>query len=137
MEKYPVKGEVDRISFLDQLTTEELSLFHQNGTLLTMKKNEPLDLDDPSHKNSAFLVTEGFVKLTTLNLEGKKFSLSLLQTGDLSDWFYNQTGEEKPFLQTGHCKFLESITGVSQVLRMNETVFQDLLDKKPSLYVTL
>jgi hypothetical protein len=87
MEKYPVKGEVDRISFLDQLTTEELSLFHQNGTLLTMKKNEPLDLDDPSQKNSVFLVTEGFVKLTTLNLEGKKFSLSLLQTGDLSDWF--------------------------------------------------
>ena len=133
METYRAKGEVDRISFLDQLTSEELSLFHQNGTLVTLKKNEPLDLDDPSHKNSVFLVTEGFVKLTTLNLEGKKFSLSLLQTGDLSDWFYSQTGEEKPFSQSGHCKFLESITGVSQVLRMNETVFQDLLDKKPSL----
>ena len=137
METYRAKGEVDRISFLDQLTSEELSLFHQNGTLVTLKKNEPLDLDDPSHKNSVFLVTEGFVKLTTLNLEGKKFSLSLLQTGDLSDWFYSQTGEEKPFSQSGHCKFLESITGVSQVLRMNETTFQDLLDKKPSLYVTL
>jgi CRP/FNR family transcriptional regulator, cyclic AMP receptor protein len=137
MDKNPTKGEIDRISFLDQLTLEELALFQQHGTMLTMKKNEPLDLDDPSHKNSVFLVTQGFVKLTTLNLEGKKFSLSLLQTGDLSDWFYTKVGEEKPFLQSGNCKFLESITGVSQVLRINETVFQGVLDKKPSLYVTL
>ena len=92
MEKYPQKAEIDRISFLDQLTPEELAAFHENGTLLTMKKNEPVDLDDPSHKNSVFLVTQGFVKLTTLNLEGKKFSLSLLQTGDLSDCFYNKVG---------------------------------------------
>lgn len=120
---------VEKTNLLHKLSPTEFTRLKTEGTLLSLEKGAslPMGVDITDIQTVVLLVT-GVAKLVTLNVEGKRFSLSLLQTGDF-------LGALPTFKASEHdpVEFVEAVIPC-QVLTIRQSIFQTVLEANPALY---
>lgn len=126
---------IDKINLLERLSQEELALFQSEGSTITLERGQQVDgLEAPGEPRYVYLLTNGYAKLATMNEEGKRFSIAILQAGSLFGRVLR--AETLSSGEPDDDEFLEALSEV-RLLRLRNERFASVLQNNASLTITV
>jgi CRP-like cAMP-binding protein len=118
---------------MTQMARDEIAQIWQEGAPVTLPKGDALGIDVVPPATVCILM-EGFAKLVTMNADGKRFALTVLQPGDFFGGLSTTStaSDTTPMPALSQLELLEPVTDVTLV-QMPQPRLKALLDANPAL----
>lgn len=118
-----------------KLSQEEQRLFCNKGTCMLLEKGQMFAPSESTLPEGVHIITRGYAKLLTMNTEGKRFAISILQPGDFLGSLVASQVQTRSQSQDAD-DFLEMMSNV-EMLCVDKKVFQEVITQNPQLCINV
>ncbi|MFM7468702.1 MAG: Crp/Fnr family transcriptional regulator [Vampirovibrionales bacterium] len=124
---------VQHTQLTERLSDAEQSLFKTEGLVKILEKGQFFLPSESEYPEGIHIILKGYAKLLTMNMEGKRFAISIMQPGDfLGQLIKEPSAPSQEPIQNED--FLEMMT-TTHLLCVKKDTFQRVVTENPQLCI--